>query len=117
MTAYSQGEVVIVPFPFSDLSDQKLRPALVLLDQSGSDLVLCQITSQAAGDSLAISLGNHDFAQGSLRLESKIRPDKLFTFQRTMVRYRCGKLNPNKTKEVVASLVRLLNGQTDVPRR
>ena len=41
------GEVVVVPFPFSDLTQTKRRPALVLADLDGDDLILCMITSRA----------------------------------------------------------------------
>lgn len=46
MESFVKGDVVVIPFPFSDLSDTKRRPALVLADLAGKDIVLCQITSQ-----------------------------------------------------------------------
>jgi mRNA interferase MazF len=109
---YSRGEVVVVSFPFSDLSNQKLRPALVLMDVDGRDLVLCQITSQAAHDKIAIPLCNRDFAQGSLRLDSNIRPNKLFTFERSLIRYRCGRVNKGKIQQVVESIIAMLTSQS-----
>jgi|LAHU01.1.fsa_nt_gb hypothetical protein len=54
MARFVSGEVVVVPFPFTDLSSAKVRPALVLASRSRGDVILCQITSQAAGHSEAI---------------------------------------------------------------
>jgi mRNA interferase MazF len=51
-----KGDVVVVPFPFSDLTQAKRRPALVLAELEGDDLILCQITSQAIRDVYAIRL-------------------------------------------------------------
>ena len=50
MERFVKGNVVIIPFPFSDLSDSKRRPALVLADLQGNDIILCQITSQNSSD-------------------------------------------------------------------
>jgi mRNA interferase MazF len=68
------GEVVLVQFPFSDLSQSKLRPAVCLAEAGRGDWVLCQITSNAYGDSRAIPLSMIlDFAFG--RVEGgKLRP-------------------------------------------
>ena len=75
----SAGCVVLVRFPFSDLSQVKLRPAAVLADADRGDWVLCQITSNSYSDPRAIFLGSDDFASGSLRVGSYARPGKLFT--------------------------------------
>lgn len=45
MAGFVKGDVVVVPFPFSDLSQSKRRPALVIANLQGNDLILCQITS------------------------------------------------------------------------
>jgi len=108
MARFVRGEVVVLPFPFSDLSGSKRRPALVLADAGGGDLVLCQITSQAARDSLAIALGASDFTSGGLKIASNIRPNKLFTAAEGIVLYSAAKVKDSKTAEAVASAVKLL---------
>lgn len=64
MGAFAAGAVVLVPFPFSDLSKTKLRPAVVLADAGRGDFVLCQVTSNAYADPLAIGIAASDFARG-----------------------------------------------------
>jgi len=46
MERFVKGDIVVIPFPFSDLSGTKRRPALVIADFHGDDILLCQITSQ-----------------------------------------------------------------------
>lgn len=66
MGALTAGSVVLIPFPFSDLSRTKLRPAVVLATLDKGDCILCQVTSQPY-DSHAIELTQQDFAEGSLQ--------------------------------------------------
>jgi len=56
MARFIKGDIVVVPFPFSDLSTSKKRPALVLADLPGNDIILCQITSKLVKDVYAINL-------------------------------------------------------------
>jgi mRNA interferase MazF len=79
VVAPAAGGVVLVPFPFSDLSESKLRPAVVLADAGRGDWILCQVTSNPYGDPRAVRLTASSFSSGSLRAESYARPGKLFT--------------------------------------
>ena len=110
MELFARGDVVIIPFPFTDLSDQKLRPALVLADLSGLDLILCQITTKRARDRYAIDIDQTDFEVGSLRYPSTIRTNKIFTLERTLVRDRLGRLTITMTHEVVGVVISFLQG-------
>jgi mRNA interferase MazF len=56
MGALAVGQVVLVPFPFSDLSQAKMRPAVVLADAGRGDWILCQVTSNPYGDARVITL-------------------------------------------------------------
>ena len=64
MGTLTAGQVVIVHFPFSDLTASKLRPAVVLAEAGRGDWILCQITSKFYGDNKAITLEAADFANG-----------------------------------------------------
>ena len=58
MGTFVKGDVVVVPFPFSDLTQAKRRPALVLAQLNKNDLILCQITSQFSNDDYTIQPGS-----------------------------------------------------------
>jgi mRNA interferase MazF len=94
LVAPSVGAVVLVPFPFSDLSRSKLRPALVLADAARGDWVLCQITSKPYADLHAVMFDDADFEIGSLRVKSYARPGKLFTANESLMVSRVGRLKP-----------------------
>ena len=70
MVIPKSGDVVVLPFPFSDLSESKVRPAVVLARANKSDWILCQITSNPYGDAQAIVIAQTDFESGMLRLRS-----------------------------------------------
>lgn len=88
-----KGTGALVPFPFSDLSHLKLRPAVVLASVGRGDWVLCQVTSKPYGDERAIPLMPEDFEAGGLRAESFARPGKLFTAHETLLRAEAGRLS------------------------
>ena len=108
MARFVKGDVVVVPFPFSDLTGAKRRPALVLAAPGGDDLILCQITSQAVRDQHAISLSDPDFETGSLQRDSNARPNRIFTCDRSLILYKAGALKRDKTCEVVEKAVEIL---------
>ena len=108
MGAPAIGAVVLVPFPFSDLSQTKLRPAVVLANAGRGDSVLCQVTSNAYVDPLATELPAADFAHGSLQRTSYARPGKLFTANDTLVVRQIGMLTPAARTRIVATVVKLL---------
>ena len=103
-----KGDVVVVPFPFSDLSLAKRRPALVLANLDGDDVIMVQITSRAMQDRYSLPITDADFAQGELRLPSYVRPNRIFTADRSLILYRIGTLKPGRTSEVVARVVAIL---------
>ena len=79
MARFVKGDVVVVPFPFSDLSQSKRRPALIVGSLEGEDAILCQITSKTIRDPYTISIDDTDFTSGSLKQQSNVRPNRLFT--------------------------------------
>ena len=108
MVTSSVGAVVLVPFPFSDLSQSKLRPAVVLADAGKGDFVLCQVTSKAYADACAVELTNASFSTGSLRVVSYARPGKLFTANNSLLVSRVGELTEDALKQIIDAVVELL---------
>jgi mRNA interferase MazF len=108
MVTPSARAIVLVPFPFSDLSQSKLRPSVVLADAGKGDYVLCQITSNVYSDPRAIEIKNSSFASGSLRVVSYARPSKLFTANHNLLVAQVGILNDDTFKQIVDAVVKLL---------
>lgn len=89
---YQPSDVVLLPFPFSNLTASKKRPVLVLRAQnSQGDFLAVQITSQP-GYANALDLEQEDFTIGLLPKRSFVRPDKLITLNQTLVIQRMGQL-------------------------
>lgn len=108
MEAPSAGSVVLVPFPFSDLSESKLRPAVVLAEIPREDFVCCQVTSNPYADPNAVELADADFAEGSLKRISYARPGKLFTANLQLFEGEAGVLEDDPKEEIIDRIVRLL---------
>ncbi len=109
MAKFVKGDVVVVPFPFSDLTQAKRRPALVMATLEGDDLILCQITSQAIKDSYAIPLVDQDFKTGGLKQPSNVRPNRIFTADRHIVLYRVGGLKQDKLNEIIEKVIAIIH--------
>jgi len=101
------GEVVVLPFPQTNLQSGKRRPALVVADLPGDDLILCQITSKSRQDGQSVPLLVADFERGRLALDSFIRPQRLFTVEQNVILYAAGKIKNTKLQEVRAHLRQL----------
>ena len=108
MAGFVKGDVVVLPFPFSDLSQAKRRPALIVAEAGGDELLLCQITSQTVRDRHAVTLSAADFQSGSLKKQSNVRPNRVFTADVGIIAYSTGHLRDAKIHEVIESLVALL---------
>jgi mRNA interferase MazF len=108
MVVPAAGSIVIVPFPFTDLSANKIRPAVVLASAGKKDWVLCQITSNPYSDSQAVTLDATDFASGALHVTSYARPGKLFTLNEDVMIGKEATLKREKFRQVVEAVIKLL---------
>lgn len=111
MAKFVKGDIVVVPFPFSDLTLSKRRPALVIAPLEGDDIILCQITSQTVKDKYSLSLDDTDFETGNLKQPSNLRPNRIFTADSHIVLYRIGNLKPEKITQAVEKVVEIIRGQ------
>ena len=108
MGSLAAGTIVLVEFPFSDLSRTKLRPAVVLAHVDRGDYLLCQVTSKPYGDSRAVTINDASLVTGSLRLTSFARPGKLFTANTNLVAAEVAVLTPASLQQLIDAVVILL---------
>ncbi len=108
MAAFGRASLVLVDFPFSDLSETKLRPAIVVARANPQDWFLCQITSNAGIDEKAIEIKDTDFIAGSLRQISFARPNKIFTGHESLINRRVGILSDKAIVEIVEAIIAIL---------
>lgn len=101
-----RGTIVLTPFPFTDLSSMKVRPALVVSrsDRPGSDVVLAFIATHRGEWLLATDLlvadSCGDFSQTRLKVSSVIKLDKLVTIEITVLLGELGELSPDLLQQV-----------------
>lgn len=109
MGRFIKCDVVVVPFPFSDLSRSKRRPALVITDLRGDDLILCQITTKSKFDEYSIPLNINDFKKGRLKFKiCNIRPNRLFTADYHIIERKVGSIKAVKMREVIKKLIQII---------
>ena len=105
MERFVKGDVVVTYFPFSDLTSAIKRPALVVANLDGDDIILCQITTKERADADKIILDFKDMKSGSLKTKSFIRPSRLFTIRKSLIVYKLGSLRNEKIAEVTKKLL------------
>ena len=108
MERFIKRDIVVVAFPYSNLSSSKKRPAMVLANLNGDDLILCQITSQSIRDNYAIALADTDFVTGSLNQPSNIRPNRIFTADKSIVSRKIGTIKPEVFEKVTEKLCEII---------
>ncbi len=108
----NQKNIILVPFPFSDLSGSKVRPALVvsnnIYNSQNLDIVVTAITSNLSPNSCKVFLDRDDLEYGFLPVKSAIRVDKPFSFLQEKVLKILGTITTQKLEEVMVCLQKIL---------
>jgi len=108
-----QRDLVIVLFPFSDFSEFKKRPAIVLsgsdYNVDNDDVLVCGITSKLDSHKLGVLIKNCHLDSGNLEVNSEIRIDKLLLVNKQRVYFKLGTLNVQKYSEVYNKILNLIS--------
>jgi len=111
-TSYEQGDIILIPFPFTDLSKSKKRPVLVLSKQSYNkktqDFILCGITSNLKNRDNSVLIEKKDLDTGILPKKSIIKANKIFNLKQSLAIKKIGKVKNNIVKEVKEELFKLI---------
>ena len=109
---YEQGEIVVVPFPFSDLSNIKQRPVLILSKDNDNkisdDIITCGITSNLKDVKYSVLIENKDLEYGEIPSKSRIKIDKLFTLNKNIIKKKVAKINKITLSKVKEEFERLI---------
>ena len=107
---FSKGDIVIIPVPFTDNKGYKLRPAVVIsndtVHQSG-DVMIVQITSKLKQDKLSIPITNDDVTE-SLPVKSYIRVHKIFVLEERLIKGKVSGLKIDKYKELIRRINQII---------
>jgi len=109
---YKQGEIVIVPFPFSNLSSIKQRPVIVLSknmdNETVEDIITCGITSNIKDSKYSVLIENRNLVEGKIPKLSRVKVDKLFTISQDIVKKKVGRINKETFEKVKSEFVKLV---------
>jgi mRNA interferase MazF len=106
-----KGKIVLIPFPFTDLTATKLRPALVLYEGE-KDVVVAFISSRTDKPKpvdITINAKNAEFKQTGLKLTSTIKLDKVATISKDLIIGEIGEIGPKFKKEVNRKITEIYN--------
>lgn len=94
---FKQGEIILIPVPFSDLKQQKQRPVLIVssdhYNEVTEDIVVLAITSKLRNLEYSVMIDSKDLTEGTLKVTSEIRADKVYTLSKNIVRKKFGLVN------------------------
>ncbi len=107
MERFVKGDVIILPFPYTNFSGAKKRPAVVIANLKGQNIILAQITTNQRNDEDLISLRQKDFSSGSLNSDSFIMASLIFTADSSKISYKAGKIKSEKSNEVQNKLIEI----------
>lgn len=106
-----QGDIVIMPFPFTDLSDQKIRPAVVISNTKFNrlnNLLVAAISTKPGNVDFAISLKASDIKNGELKKDSFIRLQNIFVLEKRLIIKSVGQIHSEKQKIIQERMIEYL---------
>lgn len=106
----SKGDIVLVPFPFTNLTATKLRPAIVLWSKDTClDVTVCFVSSQnitsLASEEFLISSNDPEFSKTGLKITSKVRVSRIVTIERRLLVRKIGSLGKTYSRLLDQTLV------------
>ncbi len=110
-----QQDIIWVRFPYSDFSQQKTRPALIVsnnkYNEKAKDIVICAITSNTQQTHYSVLINTQDVSRGTLKIPCKIRADKILQINKKFVFKAFAKLDDDKFNKVANQLMELISNK------
>jgi mRNA interferase MazF len=110
----NQGDIVLIPIPFTDLSAQKRRPVIVIsnntYNQQASDMIVVAMTSNPVLSAYSFTITSADLSSGRLNRPGTVRVDKIYTLDQTLIVKTFGQVN-TRTLNRICSVLRELTAR------
>ena len=108
-----QRELLLVPFPFSDQSGRKIRPVIVISNNSfnshSEDVIVVGATSNVKRERYALPMMNKDLEEGKLFTDCMIKVENILRLEKGLIIKKIGKVNEEKLKEILLVLNKIIN--------
>ena len=108
-----QGDLLLVPFPFSDQSGKKVRPVIVISNNdfniASEDIIVVGVTSNISKDKYTINLTDKDLDEGKLHTNCCIKIENILKLDKELIVKKIGKVNKNTFKEIVSKLNEIIS--------
>ena len=108
-----QRDIMMVGFPFSDYSEIKKRPAVIVsnneFNSKYGDVIVCGITSNTKERPYTVAISNYDLDAGRLPVPSRLRADKLLKVHQSKIQKKFAELNSKKFREVTKQIIELIS--------
>lgn len=107
-----QKDIVLIPIPFTDLASQKKRPAVIIssdtYNESNEDIVVVALTSNIEPREFSVTLTNDDLEDGTLKVTSMIRVDKIYTLNKSIVIKTFGRVKQDILTKIKGTILKLI---------
>lgn len=107
-----QRDIILIPIPFTDLTSQKKRPAVIIsnnnYNETHEDVVVVALTSNVESRDFTITLTSDDLEDGTLKVTSMIRADKIYSLNKSIILKTFGRIKPDILSKIKDSLLKLI---------
>lgn len=103
-TSFARGDIIVVPFPYSDLQSKKVRPALILYSDTSEDFIVLGITSQNTRKN-STKILDENFETGNLSVVSYVVHNKVATVNKRIIHKKIGALDRHTFKTIIDKFI------------
>jgi mRNA interferase MazF len=109
---YNKGDVVLVSYPFTNLKQSKVRPAILLRDQFQEDILVCPISTRIKVKSYELIITDEDYDGRILPVPSCIRTHNLFSLHASLVQQKVTRLSDGALQKLLNLVTQFVNNHT-----
>jgi len=102
MMGFNKFDIILVNFPFTDMRESKIRPALVIKTLEGENTILCQITTKRRGIAKYEVTLHRKACDGDIRFDSNVYLDMVFTLHESLVVKKIGTIKNHEIRNEVS---------------